>query len=163
MVRVAPRVCVLPTADANVPALSEQGAVVVAAVGTDVGTLGAVDCTAPFKAFKVKVNLSVTGYNSSDIDRAAPFEMGIYKKTYKMSDVENINQWQTDQQFRRACIWYTRGIFASEFSMSERRRFSIKIPKHMRTFNIGDKLIFKFKTGSGQGAYCFTSVVNCYK
>jgi len=163
VVKVAPRVCVLPTADAFIPALTEQGNVVVAAVGTDVTTLNAVDCTAPFKAFKVKMNLSVTAYNSSDIDRASPIEMGIYKKSYKMSDTEAISQWQTDQQFRRVCIWYTRGIFASEFSMSERRRFSIKIPKRMQTFNIGDKLIFRIKTGTGAGAFCLTTVTNCYK
>jgi len=121
-----------------------------------------VEVLAPCKIFKIKMNLSSLNTTSTGA-RFDPTLMGVYKKEYSMTDTETPLGWLTSQQFRRNCVWFTRGLFSGEDSLAMRGRFTIKIPKRMQTFNNLDKLIFMYLNPTAISSYCLTTVINAYK
>ncbi len=159
---VAPKVLVQASNVINLAALGVFHSDLAAAINADDPAQSSTEVPSPVRCFKIKLNLSVQNTESSTAGQGEPIAMGIYKKEYSMLNTESILNWLTDQQFRRQCIWFTRGLFGVD-STPYRSLRTIKIPKRLQTLNEGDKYIFAYATGGGTSSVCLTSVVNAYK
>lgn len=163
MVKIAPKVLVGNANVINLAALTDSHAVLMAAVNVDEPAMAFTEVLAPCKIFKIKMNLSIVNTESSAAGYSEPVVAFVYKKEYSMTDVEPPLGWLTTQQLRRNTLWFTRGLFGAVSSMTMRNKFTIKIPKRMQSFNLGDKIIFGINGTGGVISYCLTSVTNAYK